>query len=104
MENVKELCVVGGVLKKKYLYLAYLPFQTATMENLVKKINNGDYGNKKSFVILFESNQPYIERQTLATQASIDNILKQSGLDKKGYSIKKYFHNFFSLKPRYSNG
>jgi len=57
-------------------------------ENLVKKINNGDYGNKKSFVILFESNQPYIERQTLATQASIDNILKQSGLDKKGYSIK----------------
>ena len=57
-------------------------------ENLVKRINEGEYGDKKPFVILFQTNQPYIERQTLGTQTEVDKVLKKYGLDKKGYSIK----------------
>ena len=57
-------------------------------EFLVKQILEGVYKDQKEFVILFESNNPYIERQTLATQASVDQVLKKYGLDLKGYTIK----------------
>ena len=36
-----------------------------------------EYGDKKEFVILFATNNPYIERQTIATQREINKILKE---------------------------
>jgi hypothetical protein len=57
-------------------------------ERLVKRILAGDYGEKKTFVILFASSNPYIERQTLATQRQVNLVLKKYGLDEKCYQIK----------------
>ncbi|WP_341756681.1 MULTISPECIES: hypothetical protein [unclassified Candidatus Tisiphia] len=55
---------------------------------LVNKILNGELGEEKDFVILFVSNNPYIQRQTIATQREVNNILQEYGLDKQGYHIK----------------
>jgi hypothetical protein len=44
---------------------------------------SGVYGNKKEFVILFETNNPYIERQTIAAQRELDKVLKASKLDSR---------------------
>jgi hypothetical protein len=55
---------------------------------LVTRIQNGDFGNQKGFTILFISNNPYIKRQTIATQREVDAVVKNSGLDKKGYIVK----------------
>jgi len=49
----------------------------------VKDIMSGVYGDKKEFVILFETNNPYIERQTIATQREVDKVLKASKLDSR---------------------
>jgi hypothetical protein len=57
-------------------------------QKLVKRIINGEYGDKKEFVILFETNNPYIERQTIATQREVDKVLKEHTLSSKGYIIK----------------
>lgn len=54
---------------------------------IVAKIKAGEYGTQKTFFILFESNQPYIERQTLATQAAVDEVLAKDGLKADGYTI-----------------
>lgn len=55
---------------------------------LVERIVNGEYADKKEFIILFESNNPYIERQTIATQREVNKLLKDSGLSNKGYLVK----------------
>lgn len=55
---------------------------------LVAKIKTGECGDQHEFFILFESNQPYIERQTLGTQAAVNKVLKESGLKALGYTIK----------------
>jgi hypothetical protein len=57
-------------------------------ERLVKRILAGDYGEKKKFVILFVSSNPYIERQTLATQRQVNLELEKYVLDAKSYQIK----------------
>lgn len=56
-------------------------------EAFVKKIISGVYGEQKKFQIIFESNNPYIERQAIATQREVDFVLKKHGLDKLGYVI-----------------
>jgi hypothetical protein len=55
--------------------------------NLVAKILSGQYGDQKHFDILFESNNPYSERQTLVAQREVDEALRKNGLDKQGYTI-----------------
>ncbi|WP_425360661.1 MULTISPECIES: hypothetical protein [unclassified Candidatus Tisiphia] len=55
---------------------------------LVDKILSGGLGEQKDYVILFISNNPYIQRQTIATQREVDKILQKYGLDKKGYHIE----------------
>ena len=57
-------------------------------KKLVERIMNGAYGNKKEFVILFETNNPYIERQTIATQREVNKVLKDYTLRNNGYIIK----------------
>ena len=57
-------------------------------KDLVTRIQNGDFGNQKDFTILFISNNPYIKRQTIATQREVDAVVKSYGLDKKGYKVK----------------
>lgn len=59
---------------------------TAT-RRLVQKIKNGDFGNKKHFFILLQSNQPYVERQTITAQQEVDKVLSEYELDKDGYQI-----------------
>lgn len=54
----------------------------------VERIINGEYGDKKEFVILFETNNPYIERQTTATQREVNKVVKDYKLHNKGYVIK----------------
>ena len=54
----------------------------------VERIIKGEYGDKKSFVILLETNNPYIERQTIAAQREVNKVLKNSDLSDKGYVIK----------------
>jgi len=58
------------------------------VKKLVERIMSGEYGDKKEFVILFETNNPYIERQTIATQREANKILKDYKLSDKGYVIK----------------
>ncbi|WP_341758150.1 hypothetical protein [Candidatus Tisiphia endosymbiont of Ditula angustiorana] len=55
---------------------------------LVNKILKGTLGEHKDYIILFVSNNPYIQRQAIATQREVDKILQEYGLDKKGYHIK----------------
>ncbi|CAF0900097.1 unnamed protein product [Didymodactylos carnosus] len=57
-------------------------------ERLVTRIIAGDYYEKKRFVILLTSNNPYIERQTLVTQQEVNNVLETHGLHEKGYTIQ----------------
>lgn len=57
-------------------------------KKLVERIMHGEYGDKTEFVILFETNNPYIERQTIATQREINKILKEYNLSNKGYIVK----------------
>ena len=45
-------------------------------EKLVKDIIGGKYGDKREFKILLLTNNPYIERQTIATQREVDKVLK----------------------------
>jgi hypothetical protein len=45
------------------------------------------YGNKKTFTILFISNNPYVERQTLVAQQAMHQSLIDSGLDHQVYQI-----------------
>ena len=56
-------------------------------EKFVSHIMNGTFGQKKEFLILFQSNNPYIERQTLSAQREIDKILEKYGLNKEDYKI-----------------
>ena len=57
-------------------------------ERVVKRILAGDYGEKKTFVILFWTNNPYIERQTLATQRQVNQVLEKYNLKTKSYHIQ----------------
>lgn len=57
-------------------------------EHLVQNIVVGEYGSKKEFTILFQTNNPYIERQTIATQREVDKVLRSHSLDQRGYVIK----------------
>jgi hypothetical protein len=54
---------------------------------LVEQIQKNVYKNQKEFVILFQTNNPYIQSQTLKTQAEVDKVLRESGLSKQGYNI-----------------
>ncbi len=55
---------------------------------LVKNIIDGHYGDQKEFTVLFETNNPYIERQTIAAQREVNKVLKDYKLDNKGYIVK----------------
>ena len=54
---------------------------------MVEEIIAGKYGNKKDLKVLYQTNNPYIERQTLGTQQEVDKVLLEYGLDKQGYMI-----------------
>ena len=57
-------------------------------ERIIKRIANVEYSDKQEFIILLETNNPYIERQTIATQREVNKMLEKYGLDKKGYKIQ----------------
>jgi hypothetical protein len=61
-------------------------------ESLIQKILKEklppELDQQKKFTILLVSNNPYIERQTIATQREVDKLLVTSKLDQQGYSIK----------------
>lgn len=57
-------------------------------KNLAQRIMAGEYGSKKHFVVLFQTNNPYIERQTIAAQREASKIFKEFKLAEKGYTIK----------------
>ena len=57
-------------------------------ERFVKRILDGNYGEKKAFIISLHTNNPYIERQTLATQWQVDQVLAENDLITKAYHIK----------------
>ncbi|MCC8397768.1 MAG: palindromic element RPE1 domain-containing protein [Rickettsia endosymbiont of Labidopullus appendiculatus] len=56
--------------------------------NFAKRILSRKFGRQKDFVILFVSNNPHIERQTIVTQREVDKVLQEYGLDKQGYHIR----------------
>jgi hypothetical protein len=57
-------------------------------ENLVMRILKGDFGETKKFKILAQTNQPYIERQTISTQTEATKVFEKHGLLLKGYEIE----------------
>ncbi|WP_316352975.1 hypothetical protein [Candidatus Trichorickettsia mobilis] len=59
-----------------------------TVEFLVKQILQGTYGAQKEFIILFQTNNPYIERMTIAAQREANEVFKKYHLQEQGYSIK----------------
>lgn len=48
---------------------------------LIAKIQKGEYPDKTEFVIYFQSNQPFVERQTIVTQRETNKALKESGIN-----------------------
>ncbi|KJV77166.1 hypothetical protein [Orientia tsutsugamushi] len=61
----------------------------ATVKFLEKVINTNDYVNKKEFIILFQSNNPFILRQTIATQREVNEVVDYyNKLYGKKYSIQ----------------
>ena len=52
------------------------------------RILAGEFVAKKDFVILFCTNNPYIERQTLSAQRQVDQVLQKNGLAESGVRIK----------------
>ncbi len=65
-------------------------------QKFVTAIKEGKYGDQKEFIVLLDTNNPYIERQALKTQIEVDKILKESGLSTLGYKIKIEGVGFFS--------
>lgn len=57
-------------------------------KDIAQRIVSGKYGSKKQLVIIFQTNNPYIERQTIAAQREASKIFKEFKLDKQGYTIK----------------
>ncbi len=57
-------------------------------KDIAQRIVSGEYGSKKQFVIIFQTNNPYIERQTIAAQREASKIFKEFKLDEKGYTVK----------------
>lgn len=47
---------------------------------LIKRIKDGYYGDQTKFVIYVQSNQPYVERQTLSVQKQINKAVSESGI------------------------
>ena len=54
--------------------------------NLVDRILAAN-SDQREYYILYVSNNPYIERQALATQLVVNKVLKTKGLDELGYKI-----------------
>lgn len=58
------------------------------IEECIKLIESDQrFSNRKELTILFESSNPYIERQMLTSQQEADKFIKTRGLDDKGYKI-----------------
>ena len=57
-------------------------------ERLIKSIMSEEYGDKKNFIILFCSSNPYIERKTLIVQEQVDQTLRDYNLIEKGFTIR----------------
>lgn len=61
----------------------------ATMKFIENVINTNDYINKKEFIILFQSNNPFILRQTIVTQRQVNEVVDYyNKLYGKDYSIQ----------------
>lgn len=86
-DNTQNITILD-TLAEQY----HRPTTASTARDAAKKfaehIVNGDYGDKKEFIILFETNNPYIERQTIATQRQVNEVLNEYELASKGYQIK----------------
>ncbi len=54
----------------------------------VDEIIQGKYGDQKDFTILFQTNNPYIERQGICAQREVNKVLLEKGLSAKGYIVK----------------
>jgi hypothetical protein len=55
--------------------------------SFIKKIGDGEFKDKKEFVILLQTNNPYVERQTLVAQREVNKALIKSKLLDAGYKI-----------------
>jgi hypothetical protein len=85
--NTSKLCIIDTSAKEESRPDTASTARDAA-ERLVKGILAGDYGEKKTFVILFCTNNPFIERQALATQRQVNQVLQKYGLAEKSYQIK----------------
>jgi hypothetical protein len=65
---------------------------------LVAKIKSGAYPAQKEFSIIYFSNNPYIERQTLATQRAVNKVLQKDEIGKQGYKINVEGVGFFCVE------
>lgn len=57
------------------------------VDNLIQKIDAGEFGPQKKFVILLQTNNPYVERQTLVAQREVNKALVERGVSAEGYQI-----------------
>ena len=57
-------------------------------ERLIRRILAGEYGEQKIFNILLCTNNPSIERQALAAQRQVDQMLEKYGLTEEDFQIK----------------
>ncbi|WP_347938771.1 hypothetical protein [Rickettsia oklahomensis] len=87
LNNSKTITVINTLTEQHQR-----PNTTSTARDAAKKlvecIINGAYEGKKEFVILFETNNPYIERQTIVTQREVNKALQEHKLSDNGYIIK----------------
>lgn len=54
---------------------------------LIEEIITKKHADQKEFKILYQTNNPYIERQTLVTQREVDKLLVEYGLSQREYKI-----------------
>ena len=99
-ETIMAKDLIENDLKHKFL-VSYIDTKTfknsrpttattardATEECINLMMNDKILKDKKEIIVLFESNNPHIERQMLTSQQEADNVIKLKGLDKKGYKI-----------------
>jgi hypothetical protein len=63
------------------------PNTATTAKDAAERMLSNIHPKSGQYHVLFETNQPYIDRQTLATQGVVDGVLKERGLWDSGVRI-----------------
>lgn len=93
-----KICVIDTLMHDQKRPNTVSTARDAT-DRFIRRFITEDDGEKKKFVILLSSNNPFIERQTLATQRQVDQMLEEFGLTEECCQIKIEGFGLSSKQP-----